>query len=248
LTPWKIAIGQAVGFTIIVAVSMIGFGVALVLPSEPIGFLGLLPIMLGVWKGYDLVIPPKEEDDANLAGMKSILIVALITLMNGGDNIGVYVPLFSQTKGPEIAVYVVVFYILLAVWLLAAWLILRQRHILKVFQKYAHSAIPLLYVGLGVYIVIKSSCYPWSIDQIDDSLSSHLGKIILGICTSFFLLICMGVMLSVKLRRKASGTTSENGIMMEEIPAPIEGAVNGSPLSARASNSSDRAQQPHDEC
>lgn len=44
LTPIKFTIGQYVGFTLVIAVSMIGFGVSLVFPSEPIGFLGLLPM------------------------------------------------------------------------------------------------------------------------------------------------------------------------------------------------------------
>jgi cadmium resistance protein CadD (predicted permease) len=39
-TPLKITIGQYIGFTVIIVISMIGFGVSLVLPSEPIGFLG----------------------------------------------------------------------------------------------------------------------------------------------------------------------------------------------------------------
>jgi cadmium resistance protein CadD (predicted permease) len=41
---------------------MIGFGVSLVLPSDPIGFLGLLPMLLGIWKLFDLIFPTKEED------------------------------------------------------------------------------------------------------------------------------------------------------------------------------------------
>ncbi|KAF2221523.1 hypothetical protein BDZ85DRAFT_265531 [Elsinoe ampelina] len=49
MTPLKITLGQCLGFTIIVGISMIGFAVALVLPTEPIGFLGLLPLLLGVW-------------------------------------------------------------------------------------------------------------------------------------------------------------------------------------------------------
>lgn len=45
--------------------------------------------------------------------------------MNGADNIGTYVPLFSRAKGAEIAVYVVTYYILLGLWCLAAFLIMK---------------------------------------------------------------------------------------------------------------------------
>lgn len=94
LTPWKIVIGQYIGFTIIVCISMIGFGLSLVLPSEPIGFLGLFPILLGVWKFSSLFLPQKEQETevSTAAGAKGIFKVTLITLMNGGDNIGTYIP------------------------------------------------------------------------------------------------------------------------------------------------------------
>lgn len=99
LTPLKITTGQFLGFTIIIIISMIGFGVSLVLPSEPIGFLGLLPILLGVWKSLDIMIPspdvdPLVTDSTKRGGLQSILKVASITVINGGDNIGTYIPLF----------------------------------------------------------------------------------------------------------------------------------------------------------
>src|SRR2546421_11050274 len=63
LTPLKITLGQYIGFTVIVAISLIGFGVAVVLPSEPIGFLGLLPLLLGVWKFFDLLFPTDDTQE-----------------------------------------------------------------------------------------------------------------------------------------------------------------------------------------
>jgi len=222
LTPLKITLGQYIGFTAIVIISMIGFGASLVLPSEPIGFLGLLPILLGIWKLCGLLLPTKEEEpeEPNIAGMKSILKVSIITIMNGGDNIGTYVPLFSQAKGAEIAVYVVTYYILLGVWCLVAFLVMRQRHILLVIQKYACVVIPLLYVGLGVYIIVKSLCYPWSIQHIDVSTSGHLGTTIMAVVTTFLLLTCMGAMLWFKLRKRAPQPTPDVKSSLVENPSP----------------------------
>ena len=221
LTPLKITLGQCIGFTAIVIISMIGFGASLVLPSESIGFLGLLPILLGIWKLLDLLFPTKEEEPEvpSIAGMKNILKVSIVTIMNGGDNIGTYVPLFSQAKGAEIAVYVVTYYILLGVWCLVAFLVMRQRHILLIAQKYALWVIPLLYMGLGVYIIAKSSCYPWSIQHIDVKTSGHLGTTIMAVVTTFLLLTCMGAMLWFKLRKRAPQPTPEvNSSLVENSP------------------------------
>lgn len=210
-TPLKITLGQYIGFSVIMIVSMIGFGASLVLPSEPIGFLGLMPILLGIWKSFDLVVPSEEESQqSNLAGAKSIFKVAIITVMNGGDNIGTYIPLFSQAKGAEIAVYVVIYYILLGVWCLVGFLVIKQKHILRIAQKYASIVVPFLYAGLGIFIIVKSDCYPWSIEQIDDENSTHPGRVIMAVVTTVLLLACIGAFSWFKLRRKVAQPTPDD--------------------------------------
>ncbi|KAF3132497.1 hypothetical protein TWF703_007293 [Orbilia oligospora] len=233
LTPLKIAIGQYVGFSVIIVISMIGFAVAQAIPSEPIGFLGLLPILLGVWKLLGLIftsnLEEEEEQTENVktAGMKCILKVASITVMNGGDNIGTYVPLFSQAEGAEIAVYVVTYYILLGIWCLIAFLIIKQRHILLVAQKYAGVVVPLLYVGLGIFIVIKSHCYPWSIQNINEGFLGNPGKAILATMTAFLLSSCITTMLWIRLRKRSTGrrTMEDTDTELQSID-PISEAVN----------------------
>lgn len=141
VTPFKIILGQSIGFTIIICISLIGFGVLLVFPSKPIGFLGLLPILLGMWKFRSLFVPKSEEVETTTtvtttATLKGIFKVALITIINGGDNIGTYIPLFSQVERAEVALYVIVYYILLGMWCLAAFSVTRQKHVLALVQKY----------------------------------------------------------------------------------------------------------------
>ncbi|KAI6322194.1 hypothetical protein MCOR30_007744 [Pyricularia oryzae] len=230
LTPLRITIGQYVGFTAIIIVSMIGFGAAFLLPTEPIGFLGLLPILLGVWWLSARIFPGGDDDDDDpslpddaagastrvgiftIVGIKSILKVASITVINGADNISTYIPLFSQAKGAEVAVYVVTYYILLGVWCLAAFLIMKQRHILRIAQKYASIAVPFLYMGLGIFIIVESECYPWSIERIDDGLAAHPGRIIMGVVTTVVLLCCIGAMLWMRWRKRAQTQPEAEGL------------------------------------
>ncbi|TWU77321.1 hypothetical protein ED733_005073 [Metarhizium rileyi] len=226
LTPLKITLGQYIGFTAIIVVSMIGFGVSLVLPSEPIGFLGLLPILLGLWNMIGLFFPSREEEEESdtprVAGMKSIFKVAVVTVMNGGDNISTYIPLFSQTKGAEVAVYVVVYYILVGVWCLIAFLVMRQKHVLRVAEKYASYVVPLLYVGLGIYIVVKSDCYPWTIRRINAERGAGPGRVIMAVVTAGLLLVCIAGMLWLRMRKKkkkASAEADDAETALEAVPA-----------------------------
>ena len=207
LTPLKITLGQYIGFTVVIVVSLIGFAAAAALPSEPIGFLGLLPILLGAWRFFGLLFPEKDDteeevlESQHIASAKSVFKVSLITIMNGGDNIGTYVPLFAQAKGAEIAVYIVVYYILLGVWCVTAFLIMKQKHILRIAEKYASFIIPFLYLGLGIYIVVTSQCYPWSIEKINSQFLGNPGKLIMGLMTAFLLSSIMGIMVWFKVRK-----------------------------------------------
>lgn len=253
LTPLKIAIGQYLGFSVIIAISMLGFGLALVLPAEPIGFLGLLPILMGVWKLLDLLFSKENDEDeemrvgeeaggkrSRVVGMKNVLKVSLITVMNGGDNISTYIPLFSQARGAEIAVYVVVYYLLLGTWCLAAYLIMKQKHVLRVAQRYSGYVIPFLYMGLGIYIVVGSECYPWSVEHIDEDIDSHPGKPILGVVTTVVFLVCISSMLWVELRQRA--TKDDHG----GASAELEGDVLNDDIAVRSSSKTDSRDSPEE--
>ena len=237
LTPLKITLGQYTGFTVIVAVSLIGYAVAVALPPEPIGFLGLLPLLLGVWRFFGLLLSPRDEEedrrpDSNRsATARSVLKVALVTVMNGGDNIGTYIPLFSQTKGAEIAVYVVTYYILLGVWLFAAFLIMKQKHVLRIAKKYAFFIIPFLYIGLGIYIVVKSDCYPWSVRKINAQFLGNPGQVVMGVVTAFLLLSLMGIMVWVKVRNRAKRTVDTGEMELSENVDVLENVRSGSQTS-----------------
>ncbi|GFF40408.1 LOW QUALITY PROTEIN: hypothetical protein IFM46972_06202 [Aspergillus udagawae] len=192
--------------TFIIITSMIGFGASLLIPSKPTGFLGLPPILLGIWKLVEVLFPEEDEESekSKISGVKSILRVSAITVMNGGDNIGTYIPLFAQAKAAEIAVYIVTYYILVGVWCLVAFLVMKQGHIWLRAKKYASVVVPVLYLGLGVYIIVKLSCYRWSIERIDNSTSIHLGQSIMAVVTTVLLLACIGAMLWSKLRKEVS--------------------------------------------
>lgn len=210
LTPWKIILGQYIGFTVIMAISMVGFAVALAVPTEPVGFLGLLPILLGVWEFLELVIPDDDDDDEEegetkaIASARSIFKVASISVMNGSDDIGTYIPLFSQLKGAEIAVYAVVYYIMLGVWCLLAFLVMKQKHVLRVCEKYSSFVVPLLYIGIGIYIVIDSHCFPWSIGEINQHLRGNNGQIIVGVVAAGTMAVAIGVLTWVRLSMHGS--------------------------------------------
>src|SRR6266436_6765088 len=86
---WTIVLGQYLGFTPLIVVSLAGFFGGRVLPHEWIRFLGVVPIAIGIKK-----LLTKDDGHLNRRGL-GIFNVAAVTFANGGDNIGVYTPLFA---------------------------------------------------------------------------------------------------------------------------------------------------------
>ncbi|WP_435593378.1 cadmium resistance transporter [Nocardia sp. bgisy118] len=75
-------------------------------------YLGLLPLMLGlraawnVWRRRDDGDADGQADPGSRPG---VLSVAAVTFANGGDNIGVYVPVFATTGNGGLIVFSSVF-------------------------------------------------------------------------------------------------------------------------------------------
>lgn len=211
LTPSTITLGQYVGFTVILAVSMIGFAATVLLPTEPIGFLGFLPMLLGFWSLLDLLVPEyKEEDEVKVGtgGWKAISKVATITIINGGDNMGTYIPLFSQARGADMVIYLATYYILLGALCFFAWLTMQQKDVLGVAEKYAQIVVPVLYMGLGLFILIRSECYPWLIDYMNTS-TAYSGPAVAVIVTGVLLVVSLSIMVWLKIFKKGEQMPSD---------------------------------------
>lgn len=157
LRRWHIVAGQLVGFTGLVAISLLGFAFSFLIPRPYIGLLGLLPIFLGLraWFGREDGGEPQTTVRSG-AAFASVLSVAGVTFANGADNIGIYTPLFASSTFAGLLVMIVVFYVLLGVWCLAGYLITRQPAIAKLLSRYGHVVMPLVLIGLGIFIILES--------------------------------------------------------------------------------------------
>jgi cadmium resistance protein CadD (predicted permease) len=89
----NIVIGQYLGIGALTIISIIGALGVSIIPQKYVGLLGLVPIYLGI-KAY---VDHKKEsiEDENFINA-SIATVCGVTIANGGDNIGIYIP-FLQT-------------------------------------------------------------------------------------------------------------------------------------------------------
>ena len=109
-----IVLGQVVGLGALTLASILVARLAVQLPAGWIPFLGLVPIYLGL---REILSPSDEDDDA--APAKPALhwwTVALVTIANGGDNLGVYIPVFAAQSWTGIAVIAAMFFLFTVLW------------------------------------------------------------------------------------------------------------------------------------
>ena len=85
--------------------------------------------------------------------------MAAVTVANGGDNIGIYLPLFASSDLPSLVVILAVFSVMVGVWSYAAYQLTRQRAIARILTRYTQAVVPFVLIGLGIFILIESGTY-----------------------------------------------------------------------------------------
>lgn len=154
-TKGNLIAGHFLGVGVITVISMLGaFGLQN-LPLKYVGILGLVPIGLGIKAWLD---HKKGADDDDVPGAQSVslLSMAVITVGNGADNVGVYIPLFTGFSGTERISGVVVFAAMTALWVFFANSLAEFPKVKMAVGKYKHIVIPAVFILLGVYIIMDS--------------------------------------------------------------------------------------------
>ena len=153
-------VGQAAGVGLLVVLSLAGALAALALPARAVALLGLMPIAIGV---KQLLERRRGRDDVGAAavaplrasGWRQAAAVAGVTLANGGDNVGVYVPLFAARSLAQTALLLVVFAAMLILWTFAGYYLARHSALAGRLRRVSGAVMPWVLIGLGLAILIR---------------------------------------------------------------------------------------------
>lgn len=160
-TTLRILAGQYLGFAgILAAAVLVTLGSGAFLPAEAIPYFGLIPLALGLWLAWQAWQGDDDDDDAQVAGKKvSVLTVAGVTFANGGDNIGVYVPVFLHVDTATVIIYCIVFLILVAGLVALAKFVATRPPIAEVLERWEHVLFPIVLIGLGIFILVSGGAF-----------------------------------------------------------------------------------------
>ena len=163
--------GQYLGFTALVVISLVGFVFGRVVPHEWIGLLGLLPIAIGIRKlsRRNRIVEQEKIERLEAESVWSAFLFGLfsrqtfgvtaVTVANGGDNIGIYTPLFASSSFSQLLVVLGVFFVLVGVWCYLGYRLARHPAVARGFARGGHLLVPFVLIALGIYILIESGTH-----------------------------------------------------------------------------------------
>jgi cadmium resistance protein CadD (predicted permease) len=85
--------------------------------------------------------------------------VSAVTIANGGNNIGIYVPLFAASTLTTLGVIVSICYATVGLWYFLSYHLTRQPAIAFVIARYARKFFPFVLIWIGLRIIIDNESY-----------------------------------------------------------------------------------------
>ncbi|XXT24113.1 cadmium resistance transporter [Sorangium sp. So ce429] len=159
-TPRQVVAGQFLGIAALVLASVACALLAVRVPEGWIGLLGLAPLALGLrglwalWRGQEAGEDEDDDDDrprGRAARFRS-LAVATVTVANGGDNLGVYIPLFSSSPG-LIPLHAAVFAVMTGALCALGHHLVNHPVLGSRIRRHGRVALPFVLIGLGLWIL-----------------------------------------------------------------------------------------------
>ena len=155
----NIVLGQYLGISTLVMISFVGAYIGSFFDQRYVGLLGLFPIYLAIRETIDLFRSNNEDDNKTELKSSGIFAIAGVTIANGGDNVGVYIPLLSAMSPSEKIQLVVVFALATYTWCRIAQYLASHPLVAKQLSKYGHILTPVVLFLLGVFILFESGTF-----------------------------------------------------------------------------------------
>ena len=157
--------GQFLGIAALVAASVLAAWFALAIPEGWIALLGLVPLLMGIrglvalrrlpGGGAGAADDERARDEERRTERRlhsQVLAVAGVTVANGGDNLGVYVPLFAAAF-ERVPLYAAVFGAMTGAWCFAGRYLVSHPVLGARLRRHGHVVLPFVLVAVGAWIV-----------------------------------------------------------------------------------------------
>ena len=174
----SIVLGQYIGISVLILISMLAYFFKFIIPPTYIALLGIFPIAIGL----NHLCNFKKNSSHNLSNkinytnkkdiihdnsslsIMNILKVATVTFSNGGDNIGVYAPLFASLSISQIFLTSTTFLVMIGIWCIISYIMVINKIIGYKLQEYGHIILPFVLIIIGIGVLTSwGSIFPFKV-------------------------------------------------------------------------------------
>ena len=161
--PRDIVTGQYAGITALFALALLGTLLALVISRAYIGLFGVVAIAVGAKRLFDLYrnreLTESGLEHPDTGRHTRVATVALLTIANGADNLGIYMPAFAIRSPIEIGMIAVIFAVMTGLWCFFAHWIVHHPTFGKPIRRYGQRVAPLVLIAIGVSIMYDAGSF-----------------------------------------------------------------------------------------
>jgi len=153
-----VVMGQYIGLLLLILISSMAYFFQLFIPNYLIGLLGFIPIIIGV-KNLLNLYRDSNSDRIHLNEPKKrfkFMQVALVTFANGGDNIGVYAPIFASLSFAGILQVVLIFMAMTGIWCIVSFKLVENKILGGKIKSYGHIIFPFVLITIGLLIIFRT--------------------------------------------------------------------------------------------
>ncbi len=195
----RIIMGQYLGFSVLVFVSVLGYLGSLLIPRQYVGLLGILPILLGIrellsLRQTDEQDEPQDEADAQAPAPRTVFqsrllkwlnpqtaSIAAVTVANGSDNLAVYTPLFAAGGVTQMVIIIAVLLLMVRAWCFMADWLAENPVTAGPLRRYGRLLMPIVLIGIGLTILVESRALELFISLYEKVILPQTRNGILGV-------------------------------------------------------------------
>ncbi|HEX4831736.1 MAG TPA: cadmium resistance transporter [Trebonia sp.] len=156
LRSWHVWAGQYLGFGALIAASaLIGRGLALA-PERWLWLLALIPLGIGVVTLASALRARSRAQEPHPPPPRSAWGVAVITIIDGADDLAAYTPFFAAAGAERIWVTCAMFVACVAAWCLAGGLLTRHPRVVAAIERHDWWVLPAAFIFIGVYVLLTT--------------------------------------------------------------------------------------------
>jgi|JI8StandDraft_1071087.scaffolds.fasta_scaffold18608_4 cadmium resistance transport/sequestration family protein len=169
-----IILGQYLGFSVLILVSVVGYLGSFLIPPQYVGLLGIFPILLGIRELLSLRRVKEQDEQKDEADSISLVppgifrsrwlkwvnpeaaSIAAVTVANGSDNLAIYIPLFAAGGIQQMVIIIVVLLLMVRVWCFIADWLAENPVTAGPLRRYGRLIMPFVLIAIGLKILVES--------------------------------------------------------------------------------------------